>query len=235
VRGALTAIALVLMVALVGCGDSGSSERDNAEAGGRGADKGSERRQRANFALAKQVCEEEPKADFAASSVGIPADSGDRAIAKGYAAQWPRNDQKAALAGCLKGLERAPARFPRSSPLARDIWGRSFLVTSVRSNRGGDDPPVVEPYRVRFWFSRERDHAVSWKARCNGTSADAHFTARRLEAEMSLTTAIGCLPGPGREDAWLNRFMESSPEWRLRGEDLRLVSDLATIELEELQ
>jgi hypothetical protein len=213
---------LVLMTALVGCGDSGGSER--------GAGEGSERRQKANFALAKQACEEVPKADFAVESVGIPADSGDRAIAKGYAAQWPRNDQKAALAGCLKGLEKAPARFPRSSPSARDIWGRSFLVTSITSNRGGD-PPVVEPYRVRFWFSSERRHAVSWQARCNSTGADVRFTARRMETEMALTTAIGCPPGPGREDRWLERFMESNPEWRLSGENLRLVSNLATLEL----
>lgn len=227
-------MALVLMVAFGGCGDSGSSERGGAEAGGRGAGEGSERRQKANFALAKEVCEEEPKADFAVSSVGIHADSRDRAIAEGYAAQWPRNDQKAALAGCLKGLERAPARFPRSSPLARDIWGRNFVVTSITSNREGD-PPVVEPYRVRFWFSSERDHAVSWKARCNGTSADVRFTARRVQAEMALTTAIGCPPGPGREDRWLERFMETNPEWRLEGENLRLVSDLATIELKGLR
>lgn len=122
-----------------------------------------------------------------------------------------------------------PDRFPSSAPSAHDIWGRNFLVVSVESKV--EDPPVVEPYRVRFWFSGERHHSVSWKARCNSTGANVHFTSRRMEAKMNLSTLIGCFAESGREDAWLDRFMESNPEWRLSGETLRLTSDRATMEL----
>jgi hypothetical protein len=223
-------IALVLMAALFGCGDSGEPGRGSATRGGDAGD-GPGHRQKANFALAKMACGEVPKADFAVDSVGIPAGSSDPAIARGYVADWPPNDRKGAFAGCLKGLEKVPDRFPRSSPSARNIWGRNFLVVSVTSNRKGEDPPVVKPYRFRFWFSSEMDHAMSWKARCNSTGADAHFTARRIETEMTLTTLIGCPMGPGREDAWMDRFMASNPEWRLAGESLHLSSDGATIEL----
>lgn len=222
------AIALALMAALVGCGNSGSSERDGA----RGESDAGEKvghKEKANMALAKMACGEDPKADFAVDSVGLPADSSDRAIARAYAAEWPSRDRKSAFDGCLKGLERVPDRFPSSSPSARSIWGRNFLVVSIESKV--EDPPVVQPYRVRFWFSSERRHAVSWKARCNSTGADVHFTSRRIETKMTLSTLIGCFAESGREDAWLERFMASNPEWRLSGRSLRLTSDRATMDL----
>lgn len=220
-------IALVLVVGFVGCGDSGSPERDGA-AGNSGASEKTGHRQKADFALAKLACGESPKADFAVDSVGLPPDSSDRAIARAYAAEWPAPGRPAAFAGCLKGLEKVPDRFPSSSPSARNIWGRNFLVVSIESKV--EDPPV-EPYRARFWFSSERRHAVSWKARCNSTGANAHFTARRFEAKMTFSTLIGCPAESGREDAWLERFMESNPEWRLSDESLRLSSDRATVQL----
>ena len=223
-RRTLTVIASMSMALIVGCGGSGHSLP------GSGGEKQGHR-QKANFALAKEVCEHGPKTDFAVRSVGIPADSGDHAIAIGYATQWPANDQEAAQAGCLAGLKYAPARFPSSAPSARGIWGRNFLVRSITLKATGEDLPVVEPFRVRFWFSSERDHGVSWKARCNSTSADAHFTARRIKTHWRASTAIGCPPGPGREDAWVDRFMRSNPEWRLRGDDLRLTTDSATVDL----
>lgn len=131
----------------------------------------------------------------------------------------------------MKGLEKVPARFPRSSPLARDIWNRNFVVTAIVPRRGGDDPPVAEPFGIRFWFSGARDHGVSWVARCNSSSGDVHITARRIEFKRGVSTAIGCPPGPAREDAWLGRFLTSNPQWRLVGEKLSLESDRATIEL----
>lgn len=227
-RGAGIAVALVFVTVLVGCGDSGGTDRDGA-AGERGVSKKAGHRQKANLALAKLACGESPKADFAVDSVGLPPDSSDRAIARAYAADWPSRDRRSAFAGCLKGLKRVPDRFPSSSPSARDIWGRNFLVVSIESKV--EKPAVVEPYRARFWFSPERRHAVSWKARCNSTAADAHFTDRRIETKMTLSTLIGCFAGSGREDAWMDRFMESNPEWRLSGESLRLSSDRATVEL----
>lgn len=215
---------MLLMAALVGCGSSGRAER-----GGAGERPG--HRGEGDFAFAREVCAARLKADFAVESLGIPADSGDRAIARGYAAQLPRDDRKAALAGCLKGLAGAPARFPRSSPAARALWGRNFVVTSISPSRAGVDPPVAEPYHIRLWFSGEPRHAVSWKARCNSIGADARITARRMEIKMNLTTLIGCPPREGREDLWLDRFFESDPSWRLDGKRLLLVSDGVTIEL----
>lgn len=222
-------IASALLVALVGCGDSGGSAAGNAETDRpeRGAENGN--RQKANFALAKEVCEEGPKADFAVESVDIPADSSDVAIARGYANQWPRNDQEAAFAGCLKGLKKAPARFPRSSPAAQPLWGRSFVVTEVTGV--DEEPPVSRPIRIRVSFSQEQRHNIGWQAHCNGFGGDVLFTATRMKVYGYASTAIGCQANRQEEDNWLTEFIQSGPEWQLDGERLRLTSDDATVEL----
>lgn len=75
------ATALVLVAALVGCGDSVGPGRDGV-ARESGASENAGHRQKADIALAKLACGEEPKADFAVHSVGLPADSSDRAVAR---------------------------------------------------------------------------------------------------------------------------------------------------------
>lgn len=221
------ACALLAVAMLAGCGGSNRSGR--AEDAGRSTHSGN--RQAESFALAREVCEEGPKADFAVESVELPADATDVAIARGYASQWGEKDQKAAFRGCLDGLKRAPARFPPSSSAAQALWDRSFKVTSVAANGESGDPPVAQPPHIRFWFSREWRHAVSWKARCNGYFGDVRFTAHRAEISEVGSTLIGCPEAEGNEDAWLVQFMEAMPDWHLEGERLQLSTDYATLRL----
>jgi heat shock protein HslJ len=108
-------------------------------------------------------------------------------------------------------------------------------MTSIEAVEEGEDLPVVQPSHIRVWFSSERDHGVSWKARCNGYGADARITARKIEISGMGSTLIGCPAPQGREDAWLTRFMEAMPEWRLEGERLQLSTDFATLRLRDVR
>jgi heat shock protein HslJ len=244
------AIALVLMgLMLVSCGgtqqsesqgngDSQSSnhgrqgyERMEAHAESRARELGFNARQAETFATAKSVCGEEPKSEFAVDSVGLPADSSDAAIAHGYASEWPSKLTRAVFEGCMEGLATVPAHFPPSSPSAHDIWGRSFVVTSVRGRRGGQVPPVRRPPEIRLGFSSKREHAAFWEAQCNSFGGDVHFTATEIKVERVAGTLIGCLGGREGEDQWLSQFMEAGPKWHLAGTRLTLASGSAEIEL----
>lgn len=206
-------------------------ERIEAHAERRARELGFNARQAETFATAKLVCGEEPKSEFAVDSVGLPADSSDAAIAHGYASEWPSKLTKAVFKGCMEGLATVPAHFPPSSPSAHDIWGRSFVVTSVRGRRSGQVPPVRRPPEIRLGFSGKREHAVFWEAQCNSFGGDVHLTATEIKVERVVGTLIGCLGGREREDQWLSRFMELGPEWQLAGTRLTLASGSAEIEL----
>jgi heat shock protein HslJ len=214
---AISVVLLALMLAA--CGDSPSSK--SAEGN----------RQASDFALAREVCEEGAKSDFAVESVGLPADASDPAIARGYAAQWPRHDRKPALAGCLKGLASAPARFPASSRSARAIWGRTFTATSIARRQAGREPPIIRPLRIRLWFSSEPRHSISWTARCNSYSGDVRIAAHRIKVDVTFTTLVGCPSTDGKEDSWLAGFISANPKWTLKGKDLKLTTNRAIIEL----
>lgn len=231
-------IALVLGgLALVSCGDTQQSddrrnyEREEARVERRARRMGFNARQARVFAIARSVCGEEPKSEFAADSVGLPADSSNVAIARGYANEWPSMLIKAVFEGCMEGLATVPAHAPPSSPLAQSLWGRDFVVTSVLGGRDGGDPPVRQPPEIRLGFGSERDHAVFWEAQCNSFGGDAHITATKIKVERVGGTLIGCSGRRQKEDHWLSEFMESDPEWDLEGTKLRLVSAAAEMEL----
>lgn len=223
------AIAVVLAaVGAAGCGSSGQPAQSSDETRLDRQTRTSS--PKATFALTKAACAEEPRSEFAVQE-GLPADASEVEIAGQYASEWPRPVRKAAFAGCIEGLAKVPARFPQSSPLAQDIWGRDFIVTAVGGD--GETPPVRRPIQIRFSFSSERDHSVGWQARCNDFFGDAHVRAARIEVASAGSTEIGCEPAAEAEDEWLARFMEADPEWRLEGERLRLVSDRMTITLKD--
>jgi heat shock protein HslJ len=131
----------------------------------------------------------------------------------------------------MDGLATVPARFPLSSPLARGLWGRVFTVTSATPGQDGEEPPLVRPFRVRVSFSTERDHHVSWQARCNSYGGDTQITDTRIELDLVASTLIGCEAEAGEEDQWLLRFMGTGLVWSFEGDRLRLISDGTTIEL----
>jgi heat shock protein HslJ len=142
-----------------------------------------------------------------------------------------RDGAQAGGQGQHGGVEggQAPSRFPRSSPLARDIWGRTFRATSISGE--DDEPSVAQPIQLRVSFSDERGHGIGWQANCNSFGGNVRFTATKMEVHGIGGTLIGCAPEIQEEDEWLTEFMQAEPEWRLDGERLRLISDRATIEL----
>lgn len=220
------ACALVLAAALAGCGGSGSSD---VRVGDEARERGFEGRQVKTFALAKNVCEIEPRSETAVNE-GLPADSDAVSIARRYSAEWPQKIRRAAFEGCLAGLGEVPARFPPSSPSARDIWGRHFIATSV-AGEDDEDLPLARPVYIRVIFSNERDHSIGWQARCNSFGGDVRFTATEMKVGEVGSTLVGCFGEQGEEDQWLSDFMQADPEWRLEGKRLRLTSDSGTIEL----
>lgn len=219
------ACVLALMAAvLAGCGGSEQSESFGEEARKRGF----QGREAATFANTREFCEMEPRSGTAVNE-GLPADSGVVAIARRYAAEWPPKLRRAAFEGCKAGLVRAPARFPSSSPLARDVWGRHFVVTSVSGE--DEEPPIARPIYIRLSFGTEKDHSVGWQASCNSFGGSVHFTATQMKVDQLGGTLVGCEPEVEEEDEWLTHFMEGDPEWHLEGEHLQLVADSGTIEL----
>lgn len=231
-RGILgAALALVLAAGvLAGCGASEQSGRagDDAQVEGQDRKGGFKGRRAKTFASTKHVCEIEPRSELAVAE-GLSADSSIVAIARRYAAEWPRKLRRAAFQGCMSGLGEVPAPFPPSSPQAREIWERDFVVTSVTGE--DDEPPVARPIRIRLSFSPERHHTFGWQARCNSFGGDVQFTATEMNVDQVGSTLVGCAQEVEEEDDWLADFMEADPEWRLDGERLQLISDSATIEL----
>ena len=225
---------MLAAVALAGCGGSGQSEYEPSEAQleERAKRRGFDGPLAETFATASEFCGGQPKSEFAdASAERLPAGASDAAIAHAYAEEWPRRLKQAVFEGCVDGLARVPARPPPSSPLARALWGRNFIATSVSGLPRRLDPPVQQPPQIRLSFSAEREHDVGWKARCNGYGGNVRITATKIEVDRVGHTLVGCQDEREEEDEWLFRFMDSDPEWRLGVTKLTLISNSAKIEL----
>jgi heat shock protein HslJ len=246
VKGAGVAIALVLAaVTLAGCGSSGQPEherdeakyeRNEAKLEERARQRGFDRSQAETFATVSEVCGGQPKSEFEDVSVErLPDGASNAAIAHAYAAEWPRRLRRAVFEGCMDGLARVPARPPPSSPLARALWGRNFIATSVYGLPEKPDPPVDQPPHIRLSLSSGREHDLGWEALCNGYGGSVRITATKIEVDRVGSTLVGCSDEREAEDEWLSRFMESDPEWRLEATKLTLISNDAKIELKVLR
>jgi heat shock protein HslJ len=245
VKGAGVAIALVLAaVTLAGCGSSGQPEherdeakyeRNEAKLEERARQRGFDRSQAETFATVSEFCGGQPKSELEDVSVErLPDGASDAAVAHAYAAEWPRRLKRAVFEGCMDGLARVPARPPPSSPLARSLWGRSFIATSVYGLPEKPDPPVDQPPHIRLSLSSGREHNLGWEAHCNGFGGSVRITATKIEVDRVGSTLVGCSDELEAEDKWLSQFMESDPEWRLEATKLTLTSDDAKIELKEV-
>lgn len=233
-RGLGISIAFALVTASVaGCGSSGESVQSSTETPNvkRVPLSEFEGREARTYRDGREYCGLETKAELAVEE-GLPPGSSDVVVARQFASEWPPKLRRAAFQGCLAGLATTPARFPRSSPLAEDLWDRSFIATSV-NGRGGDTPPITQPLEIELSFSPEGRHSVGWGARCNSFGADVHFTPTTMVVDGAETTEIQCEPAIEREDRWLAKFMEANPGWRFEGEQLQLTSEGAIIELKE--
>lgn len=180
--GILIAFALVT-ASVAGCGSSGEAVQSSTEARDvkRVPLSEFEGREATTYRDGREYCGLETKAELAVEE-GLPAGSSDVVVARQFASEWPPKLRRAAFQGCLAGLATAPARFPRSSPLAEDLWDRAFIATSV-TGRGGGTPPITEPLEIQLSFSSEGRHSVGW-GRAATASARTSISRQRRWLSM---------------------------------------------------
>ncbi len=131
---------------------------------------------------------------------------------------------KGLFAACVAALLALTA-FADTAAARSSLWGRDFVAASVRGAHG-KPTPITDPGDVHVSFSRGH-HAqwINWEANCNGFGAKVRIAGGRLRLTEIISTAKACVGGGrSREDAWLARFFEANPHWRLRGGHLRLSS-----------
>jgi heat shock protein HslJ len=115
-----------------------------------------------------------------------------------------------ALAGCGDGADARPGA-------AGELWGRTFLSTAVTER--GAPRPLVDGSRVRLAFT---EGEVRAHAGCNQLTGRARLDGATLAVSDVAGTEMGCDPPRHEQDAWLSRFLEARPGWRLDGDELVL-------------
>jgi heat shock protein HslJ len=96
-------------------------------------------------------------------------------------------------------------------------WGRTFLSATVTEN--GQVRPLVPGTRLRLTF---QDGDVRANAGCNLLTGRASLDGGRLAVDRFATTEMACDAPLQEQDAWLARFLNAGPTWRLDGDDLVL-------------
>lgn len=98
--------------------------------------------------------------------------------------------------------------------------GRSFV--SIRVLEGGSERPLVPGTRIDLAFA---DGRLTARAGCNILGARYRLEQGRLRLVGSVsTTEMGCDPDRHEQDAWLGRFLGSSPRVRVGGTRLTLTA-----------
>ncbi|GBC87200.1 hypothetical protein HRbin12_01202 [bacterium HR12] len=110
---------------------------------------------------------------------------------------------------------------------ADPLDGRSFVSTRVLED--GAERPLVPGTRIELSFS---DGELSARAGCNilGAGYRLEGGVLRLVGAVSMTE-MGCDPERHEQDAWLARFLGSSPRVTLAGPTLTLSSGETEIQL----
>jgi heat shock protein HslJ len=100
---------------------------------------------------------------------------------------------------------------------AGNLWGRTFLSTTVTEN--GEARPLVLGTRLRLTF---QDGEVRAYAGCNHMTGPATLDSGRLDVGALTSTLMSCGDALDEQDRWLVRFLNADPTWRLDGDDLTL-------------
>src|SRR5690348_2502521 len=109
---------------------------------------------------------------------------------------------------------------------AGNLWGRTFLSTTVTEN--GQNRPLVPGTRLTLTF---QDGGVRAYAGCNHLTGRASVDAERLIVGDFASTRMACDAPREEQDAWLAGFLSAGPTWRLDGDGLVLSSGDTEIRL----
>jgi heat shock protein HslJ len=102
---------------------------------------------------------------------------------------------------------------------AGDLWGRTFLSTTITEN--GRTRPLVPGTTLRLTF---QDGSLSAHAGCNHLKGRVSVEGGRLAVDRFASTRMACDAPLEEQDAWLAGFLGEGPTWRLDGEDLVLTT-----------
>jgi heat shock protein HslJ len=100
---------------------------------------------------------------------------------------------------------------------AGNLWGRTFLSTTVTEN--GEARPLVPGTRLLLTF---QDRELRAHAGCNHMTGPASPEGGRLGVGALASTLMSCGDVLDEQDRWLAHFLSANPTWRLDGDNLIL-------------
>jgi len=133
----------------------------------------------------------------------------------------------ASLAGCMDADAAGQA-----SETAHVWWGRTFTSTAAFDD--GRPRPLEPGTEMELVFEqREEGSILRWNAGCNTWGAPVTIDADRLRLGEGEQSATGCADALDRQDAWLQAFFRSDPEWTRDDGGLRLTADDIVLEFRD--
>jgi heat shock protein HslJ len=108
------------------------------------------------------------------------------------------------------------------------LQGRTYLSTEITDD--GAPRELVDGTRLSLQFTG--DGRLLANAGCNSMSGEVSLEDSRLDVGGGLaTTEMGCDPARHEQDEWLAKLLDTSPEWRVDGDQLILTSGESRIVL----
>lgn len=112
------------------------------------------------------------------------------------------------------------------APAESELAGRQFIVGTV--TEGGASKPLPPGRQIRLAFVGA---TLSVFDGCHTIGASYRVDRDRLVADLTGTSATGCVAEDQSHDVWLERFLVSRPTIRLIGAELTLDNGAITIRL----
>jgi heat shock protein HslJ len=114
------------------------------------------------------------------------------------------------------------------------LWDREFVGVSARADNGTAWPPD-RARKVHLSFSWPQ-RWMGWNASCNEVVTKIRLTPSKIKKIGGIiSTEIGCLGEPAREDRWLLRLFQADPKWRWGNGRLTVWSDGNVLKLRRIR
>jgi heat shock protein HslJ len=119
-----------------------------------------------------------------------------------------------------------PAGGANTAP--NPLSGRTFLATALTDN--GKPRALLPNTELSVEFTD--DGRLIAQAGCNTMQGPVNTADGKLVLDGGLaSTAIGCPPASGEQDAFVAKVIGASPSWRLAGDRLTITSGRTTLDL----